>query len=90
MYEPKSRARFVHNRDSFTPPTKEQLKDFPFTFDPALHGHDGPLSVAIPRTSFATDKLFLGALEANGAKLIKDPYGGDVRSTHAPCFCGLV
>ncbi|TCD63782.1 hypothetical protein EIP91_004965 [Steccherinum ochraceum] len=73
-----SYKKYTTRSEHFTPPTEEQLKDFPFTFDPALHGHSGPLSVAIPRTSFATDKLFLGALEANGAKLIRDPYGGDI------------
>lgn len=62
------------------------MQEFPHTFDMNFRGVGGPLEIAIPRTSYKTDKMFLDTLEKKGVKLIQDPYGGDVCPTHALDF----
>lgn len=62
------------------------MLEFPHTFNKEHRGTGGPVQIAVPQTSFRTDKMFLDTLEKKGVKWVEDPYGGDVRYTHAHDF----
>ncbi|TCD63183.1 hypothetical protein EIP91_005880 [Steccherinum ochraceum] len=73
-----SYQKYTCRSETYTAPSEEQMKEFPFTYVEEFHGTTGPVQVAIPRSSYKTDKLYLDTLEKLGAKLVKDPYGGDI------------
>ncbi|KAH8099870.1 GMC oxidoreductase [Cristinia sonorae] len=70
-------SKYTTRTEKFTKPADEQLSELPHGCDTYTLGGQGPLPVAIPRTSHVLDKLFFSALEQKGINMLDDPYGGN-------------